>query len=198
MMPGWIAVCSWWRLAGGAYWTLATYPSPFLEPFPFIGGGAHRPLTTLCPPSPCLDSCLAWPYLPTHPSLPLVGCANAVPRLSLVHCSVSYRVHTEEGNCPRCWPGASKWKCHAGMGGALPNSGLWAPGCPLAGSLPQRGHITTFSLSFPVLSPPCGEHIMCPQPPPPRPPTRHPPLGPWCVYCMSIPSSGGGGWGGVE
>ena len=38
-------------LGGGARWPLATYPCPFLEPFPSVCGGAHRPLTTL---SPCL------------------------------------------------------------------------------------------------------------------------------------------------
>ena len=58
--------------AGGAYWHLATYCGPSLEPFPSIGGGAHRPFATLCPLAPCL----AYPYFRTHPSFPLVGCAN--------------------------------------------------------------------------------------------------------------------------
>ena len=53
--------------------------------FASIGGGAHRPLTTLCPPSPCL----AYLYLSTPPSFPLGGCANGAPGLSLFHCSVS-------------------------------------------------------------------------------------------------------------
>ena len=43
-------------------------------PFPSVGGGAHRPFTSLCPPSPCL----AYPCLPTHSLFPLVGCANGV------------------------------------------------------------------------------------------------------------------------
>ena len=64
--------------AGGAYWRLAT--CPFLEPFPSIGGGAHRPLTPLCPPSPCL----AYPYLPTHASFLLGGCANGAEGGSMV------------------------------------------------------------------------------------------------------------------
>ena len=56
-MPGWIAVRIWWRL-------IASCTCPFLGPFPSVGGGAHRTLTTLCPSSPCL----AYPYLPTHPT----------------------------------------------------------------------------------------------------------------------------------
>ena len=43
------------------------------------------------------------------------------------------RVHTEEGNYPRRWEGASKWIPHTGGGGSLPNGSFWAPGCPLAG-----------------------------------------------------------------
>ena len=42
--------------AGGAYWPIATYSCPSFELFASIGGGVHRPLATLCPPS----SCLAW------------------------------------------------------------------------------------------------------------------------------------------
>ena len=57
--------------AGGAKWPIATYCCPSLDPFASIGGGAHRPLTTLCPPSPCL----AYPFLITQPSFPLIGCA---------------------------------------------------------------------------------------------------------------------------
>ena len=69
--------------AGGAYWPLTTYHFPFLEPFPC--GGAHRPLTTLRPPSPCV----AHPYLPTHPFFSFVGCASGAPKLSLFQGSVS-------------------------------------------------------------------------------------------------------------
>ena len=53
---------------------------------------------------------------------------------------------------------------HSGGGGTLPNGAL---GCPLAGSLSRRGHITTIRLPFPALSPPCGERIVFP-------PTLHP------------------------
>ena len=58
------------------YWPLATYPCPFPDPFPSVGGGAHRPLTTLSPSSPGL----AYPYLPTHPSFPSGGRAHGAPR----------------------------------------------------------------------------------------------------------------------
>ena len=44
--------------AAGAHWPLATCPCPSLEPSPSAGGGAHRPLTAECPPSPS-----AWPVL---------------------------------------------------------------------------------------------------------------------------------------
>ena len=52
---------------------------------PSVGGGAHRPPTPLCPPSPYL----AYPHPPTPPSFPLGGCANGAPGRSLFHCSVS-------------------------------------------------------------------------------------------------------------
>ena len=83
------------------------------------------------------------------------------------------QVHTEEGNCPRRWLGVSKRSSQPGGEGPLPNSGFWAPGCPLAGSFPRHGHITTFCLSVPALRPPCGERIMYPLPPT---------LCPWYVY----------------
>ena len=75
MRPGCVAVCSWRRR-----WASRCAS---LQPSPSRGGGAHRLLTTSCPP------CLAHPYLPSHPSFPSVGCANGAPGLSLVHCSVS-------------------------------------------------------------------------------------------------------------
>ena len=76
--------CRLWSGAVGADWPIATY-CPSLGPFPSISGGAHRPLTALCPPSPSL----ARPSLSTSPSFPLVGCANTAPGLSLFHCSMS-------------------------------------------------------------------------------------------------------------
>ena len=116
--------------AGSAYWLLATYCCPSLESLPSIGGGTHRPLTNLCSPSPCL----AYRYLPT-PSFALVGRAHGAPR-DFPCLTALCQVHKEEGNCPRGWPGVFKWTTHTGGGGSLPNGGFWAPGCPLAGSLP--------------------------------------------------------------
>ena len=46
--------------------------------------------------------------------------------------------------------------------GELSPKAFWALGCPFAESLPCRGHMTTFDLRFPTLSPPCGERILCP------------------------------------
>ena len=84
-----IAVCSRRRL-----W--ASRPLPL----PFLGGGAHRPLTTLCPPSPCL----AYPYLPTPPSLPLVG-ANAPPDCPCFNALVSTQRRATALLCIRGWVG---------------------------------------------------------------------------------------------
>ena len=53
-------------------------------------------------------------------------------------------------------------------GGCYPNGGCWAL-CPLAGSLPQQGHIITFTFLFPVPSPLCGERMCAHSPPPPPP-----------------------------
>ena len=66
-----------------AYWPLATYPCLFFEPSPSASGGAHRPLTPSCPPSPSL----AYPHPPTHP-LPFPR-EVVPPGLSLSHCSGS-------------------------------------------------------------------------------------------------------------
>ena len=59
--PGSVAVCS-------ANWPLATYCLS-LGPSPSIGGGAHRPLTALCPPSPSLAYLLLLPLYFPFPSL---------------------------------------------------------------------------------------------------------------------------------
>ena len=64
MTPGCIAVC--------AYWPLAGHPCPFFEPSPSAGGGADRPPTPSCPPSPSL----AYPHLSTPPSFPSGGYDN--------------------------------------------------------------------------------------------------------------------------
>ena len=80
MTPAWIAVRSWWRLLASRH-----LPLPFsLTPCPPMGSGAHWPRTPQCP-------CLAYPYLPALPSVPLAGCANGsqTPRsapVALFHC----------------------------------------------------------------------------------------------------------------
>ena len=56
-----------------------------LDLSPSKGGGAHRPLTALCPSSPSLG----YLSLPTTPSFPLLGCAIGAPGLSLFHCFLS-------------------------------------------------------------------------------------------------------------
>ena len=84
-----------------------------------VGGSAHRSLTTLCPPS----LCLAYPYLPTHPSFPLVGCANAASGLS--HCSVS----GPHGGGRQPWPLATCIQAdtpYRRWGSAPPDGGFWA------------------------------------------------------------------------
>ena len=65
--PGGVAVCSW-----RAYWPLTTYPCPFLEPFPSVGGGAHP----LVPAPPILTS------LPT-PVLVSLLCVGSTQRRAL-------------------------------------------------------------------------------------------------------------------
>ena len=115
------------------------FPFPFPWPFP---PQAVVPLTTLCPSSsslPNLPSLLSFPFpwsvVPTEP--PDFPCLTAL-----------CRVHTEEGNRPRRWPGASKRSSRTGVEGSLPNGGFWALGCPLAGSFTLQWHITTFCLSI--------------------------------------------------
>ena len=104
-------------------------------------------LTTLLPfPFP-------WSVVPTEP--PDLPCFTSLRR-----------VHAEEGKCLRRWPGASKRPSQAGGEVPLPNGGWWALGWPLAGSFPRRGHITTFLLQVPALSPPFGERNTNPLPSP--------------------------------
>ena len=105
-------------------------------------------------------SLLAYLLLSTSVSFPLAGCANGATRLSPFQCSVSGpHIGLAIG---RVRPSGHP---RPAVGGSVPNGGFWALGCPLAGSLHQRGHKTTFRLSIPTLSPPCGEPIMPPPPP---------------------------------
>ena len=124
-------------------------------------------------PSPPLPFPVPWSVVPTEP--PDLPCFTSL-----------CRVHTEEGNCLRRWPGASKWQSQAGGEVPLPNSGWWALGCPLAGPFPRQGHITTSCLQIPVLSPPFGERITYPLPSP---------LCPCCACCAPFPTRGTHGYG---
>ena len=173
--------------AGGSYWPLAIYRYPSFGPFPSTCGGVHRPLTTLCPPSPSL----AYPDLLT---LPFPWSVVPTEPPDCPYFTTLCRVRTEEGSCPRHWPGASKWIPHTSAGGLLSNGGFRAQGHPLVGLLPRSGDITTIHLSVPVLSPPCGERII-------SPPT--PLVSVVCVLCVrsvAWPKCHPGWWprGGVE
>ena len=108
---------------------------------------APTPTLTLLPfPFP-------WSVVPTEP--PDLPCFTSL-----------CRVHAEEGRCLRRWPGASQRPSQAGGEVPLPNGGWWALGWPLAGSFPRRGHITTFRLQVPALSPSFGERNTNPLPSP--------------------------------
>ena len=110
---------------------------PLYFPFPFLGLSLRRPWCISL--SPLLPFPFPWSVVPTEP--PDLPCFTS-----------PHRVHAEEGECLHRWPGASKRPSQAGGEVPLPNGGWWALGCPLAGSFPRRGHITTFRLQDPALS----------------------------------------------
>ena len=159
--------CSWRRLLADRHslpfpWTLflhrwwcplaSHHPVPFIflptltvplpSPFPSLGLCLHRPLPIGL--TPLFSVPFPWSVVPTEPP-------------HLPYFTSLSRVNAEEGNCLRRWPGASKRPSQAGGGVPLPNGGGWALGWPLAGSLPRRGHITTFRLHVSALSPSFGE-----------------------------------------
>ena len=130
-----VLVCNWRRC-------------PSLGPFPSISGGAHRPLTTLCPSSSSLpyfplSTSLSWPLaFPSvgggahRPLTTLCPSSSSLPHLSLstslsfplVGCAngapglsmfAPCQVHTEEGKCPHCWPGVFKRSSQTGSEGPL-------------------------------------------------------------------------------
>ena len=74
---------------------------------------------------------LAYPYPSTHTSFPWSVMPTEPPDLPWF--TASCRVHTKEGNGPHHWPRESRRTPHAGGGGALPNGGCWALGCPQLG-----------------------------------------------------------------
>ena len=88
-----VLICSWQR-------QLADRPS--LGPSPSVGGGAHRPLTPLCPSS----ASVAYLYLSTSLSYPVVGCAKrgggGVDLFRVWrHFSSSSPFHSEQFGCPQ-------------------------------------------------------------------------------------------------
>ena len=87
-----------WSAGGAAPWPIATY-CPSLGPSPSARGSAHRPFTILCP----LPPCLAYPYLPTPPSVPSSALSPRTGPLSLLHVGSTRR------RASRHWPGASQW-----------------------------------------------------------------------------------------
>ena len=123
-------------------------PLPFPFPWPFpLQAAVSIGLTRLLPfPFP-------WSVVPTEPP-------------HLPYFTSLCRVHAEEGKCLSHWPGASKRPSQPGGEVSLPNGGWWALRWPLAGSFPQRGHITTFLFQFPALSPSFGERNATPSPSP--------------------------------
>ena len=66
--------------AGGAYWPLATYSCPSLEPFPSFGGGGGLS-------SPC--ALLSLPGLSSPAYSPFLSLDSGAPGPSLFHCFVS-------------------------------------------------------------------------------------------------------------
>ena len=110
--------------AGGVWHVALVYCSclqlaircPSLGPFPSIGGGAHRPLTTRCPSS----SSSSYLSISTYLSFPLVGCANGCAK----------RLCARGGGGPqwRGWGGEKKSpppsSAGGGGGGLLPQETL--------------------------------------------------------------------------
>ena len=132
--------------AGGAYWFLATCPSPFLAPLHSVGGGALHPSAShhLVPSLPGLSLPLYSPFF--SPERMCQRSPQTVP-VSLV--SVG---SPGGGQLPFLLArGVQADTPILAVGVTLPNGGLGAPGCPLVGSLPQQGHKPTFSLPCPAL-----------------------------------------------
>ena len=75
---------------------------PSLGPFLSVGSGVHPPLTTLCPSSSSL------PYLSLSTSLSFPWSVVPTEPLDFPCFTALCQVHTEKGNCPHRWPGASQ------------------------------------------------------------------------------------------
>ena len=158
-------VCSWRRLLADCHslpfpWTLSLHrrwcPSASRHPVTFL----FLPALTI--PLPCPFLSLRRPRCPSasHHSFPSHSRGRLCQRSPRTCFTSLRRVHIEEGKCLRRWPGASKRPSQAGGGVSLPM------GWPLAGSFPRQGHITTFRLQVPALSPSFGERNTNPLPSP--------------------------------
>ena len=127
---------------------VATLP---LDPFPpeaVVPIGLSPPCDLPLPPCPIISSLLPFPFpwsvVPTGPP-DLPGFTSLC------------RVHIEEGNCLRRWPGASKRHPKPAVRYLSPTAAGGPWDVPLRGLFPRRGHITTSCLQIPALSPPFGE-----------------------------------------
>ena len=168
-------VCTWQRPLADRHslpfrWTLSLHRR-------WCQSASHHPVTflflcalTFSLPFPFLSLGLSlhrlWCPSASHHPFPFHSLWSVVPTEPLdLPCFTSMRrVHVQEDKCLCRWLGVSKRPSQAGGEVTLPNGGRWALGCPHAGSFPRRGHITTFLLQVPALSPSFGERNTNPLP----------------------------------
>ena len=145
--------CSCLQLAG-AYWLIAIC-CPSLGPFPSVGGGTHRPLS---PPVSFL--CLLAQSVPLH--FPFLSLGRLCQQSPLTFPVSPLCVGSTQRRATVLAVGQVRPSGHPKP--ALRDPSRMATFGPwdvhLRGLFPQLGHITTFCLSIPTLSPPCGERIM--------------------------------------
>ena len=165
MMPWYIVlVCSWRHLLADDHtlpfpWTLSLHRR-------WCPSASHHPMTFLF--LLALSFFLYFPFLSLGLSLHRPWCPSAshhsFPFLSLGRlCQQSPRT------CPVSLLRVESMQRKAttftvGQVVPLPNGGFWALGCPLAGSFPRQGHITTSYLQIPALSPPLSSASCTPYP----------------------------------
>ena len=102
---------------------LCTNPCPSHEACPLGGGG------TRWPPPPNALALVPLPFLPSLHPPPLPWSVAPMEPLDFPCFIPLCQAHTEEGNGPRHWPGASRQTSRAGGARTL----SWALGCPPAG-----------------------------------------------------------------
>ena len=117
--------------------------------------------------TPAFSGAHKWAGMLRNPCVLGTPTKGTKSELAACHLPLHSRLLVSYGGKNR-WPSASKRLSQTGSEGPLPNGNFWALGCPLVGSFPQQGHIITFCLSNPMLSPPFGASASCsPYPPPP-------------------------------